>query len=162
MEKKILCVMAGYDNDTERYLAALQNRLYEKGFLGTHTRNLPQHITLATFPVEKESELVDLVTQASHEIKPFAITFNHIGLFGGSKCLFVAPDPNDGLFRLQERFGKSHNWTPHTTMLIDEPEVVFAALPFLAEDFRAFHGLVQNIHLYEFWPTRHILSLTFE
>ncbi len=106
MEKKILCVMAGYDDNTERHLAAMQNRLYEKGFSGTHTKNLPQHITLATFPVERESELADLVTRVSRETKPFAITFNHIGLFGGSKCLFVAPDPNVDLFRLQEHFGK--------------------------------------------------------
>jgi len=154
--------MAGYDDDTEKRLAAMQKRLYEKGFSGTQTRDLPQHITLATFPPERETDLVDLVTRASQETRSFAITFNHIGLFGGSKCLFVAPDPNHDLFRLQQRFGISHNWTPHTTMLIDEPEVVFAALPLLAESFGSFQGSVQNIHLYEFWPSRQILSLPFE
>ena len=161
MEKKILCVMAGYDDNTERYLAAMQNRLYEMGFIGTHTKGLPQHITLGTFPIEEETKLIDLVTRISQEIRPFDITFNHIGVFNGSEVLFVAPDPNSNLFNLKKDFGESYNWTPHTTMLIDKPENIYAALPVLAESFKSFQGSIQNIHLYEFWPSRHILSRTF-
>lgn len=161
MDKKILCVMAGYDDDTEQRLAAMQNKLYEKGFVGTHTKNLPQHITLGTFSTEKETELIDIVTRVSQEIKPFDITFNHVGIFNGSNILFVAPDSNSSLFKLKENFGESYNWTPHTTMLIDKPGNIYAALPFLAESFKSFQGSVQNIHLYEFWPSRHILSMTF-
>ena len=161
MEKKILCVMAGYDDNTERYLAAMQNKLYEKGFIGTHTKGLPQHITLGTFPIEEETKLIDLVTRISQEIRPFDITFNHIGVFNGSEVLFLAPDPNSNLFNLKKDFGESYNWTPHTTMLIDKPENIYAALPVLAESFKSFQGSIQNIHLYEFWPSRHILSRTF-
>lgn len=158
MERKFLCVMAGYDNNTERYLAALQGELYENGFIGSHTKDLPQHITLGTYAVGEEAEVIDLVTRVSQENKAFDITFNHIGIFSGSKVLFVAPDPNRSLFDLKERFGDSYNWTPHTTMLIDEPRCIFDALPLLAESFKPFKGSIQNIHLYEFWPTRHILS----
>lgn len=160
MDKKILCVMAGYDDETEQYLAAIQNKLYKNGFVGTHTKNLPQHITLGIFSVEKETEIIDLVTRVSKEIKSFDITFNHIGVFEGSNVLFVAPDPNSKLFILKEYFGDSFNWTPHTTMLIDNPEAIYKAVPIVAEDFKAFQGKVRNIHLYEFWPARHILSLT--
>lgn len=91
----------------------------------------------------------------------FDITFSHIGIFAGSKVLFVAPDPNNSLFALKENFGSSFNWTPHTTMLIDEPNIIFDALPIVAENFSAFQGELQNIHIYEFWPTRHIMSLPF-
>ncbi|WP_312433355.1 2'-5' RNA ligase family protein [Lacrimispora sp.] len=160
MEKKILCVMAGYDDKTEQYLASMQNNLYVNGFVGTHTKYLPQHITLGTFPIEKEAQLIDLVTRASQEIKPFDITFNHIGIFNGSEVLFVAPDPNNNLFILKESFGDSYNWTPHTTMLIDTPQNIYTALPILSDSFKSFQGTIQNIHLYEFWPSRHILSLS--
>ncbi|WP_040949037.1 2'-5' RNA ligase family protein [Gorillibacterium massiliense] len=161
MDKKILCVLAGYDDNTEQHLAAMQNKLYEKGFVGTHTKDLPQHITLGTLSVEKETELINLVIRVSQEIKPIDITFNHIGIFNGSNVLFVAPDPNSNLFKLKESFGESYNWTPHTTMLIDKPENIYAALPALAGNFKSFQGSIQNIHLYEFWPSRHILSRTF-
>jgi len=160
MDNKFLCVMAGYDDTTEEHLASIQNKLYEKDFVGTHTKNLQQHITLGTFSVEKEAELFNLVKKVAAETKSFKITFNHIGIFGGSNVLFIAPDPNKSLLKLKENFGESFNWTPHTTMLIDNAENIYAALPIVAENFVPFEGQVQKIHLYEFWPTRHILSLT--
>lgn len=46
MENKFLCVMAGYDDDTENYLAGIQKNLYAAGLTGQHTKNIPQHITL--------------------------------------------------------------------------------------------------------------------
>ena len=85
-----------------------------------------------------------------------------MGIFGGSSVLFIAPDPNRGLLELKERFGDSYNWTPHTTMIIDKPENVIKALPLVMNEFTAFSGKVTSLHLYEFFPTRHILSVDFE
>ena len=45
------------------------------------------------------------------------------------------------------------------SMLIDQPETIYRALPVLMEDFSAFQGRVHALHLYEFFPTRHILSV---
>ena len=56
MSDKALYIMAGYDDKTEKYLANIQNKLYENGYIGTHTKNLPQHITLGSFPTDKEEE----------------------------------------------------------------------------------------------------------
>ena len=156
---KFLCVMAGYDDATERYFSGIQNELYQKGFVGTHTKELPQHITLGSFPCTAEAAAALQVKAAMAEAAPFEITFSHIGLFGEAKVLFIAPDINRELLVLKEHFGGSQDWTPHTTMLIDEPEVVFSALPLVAARFRAFSGRVERLHLYEFWPTRHILSV---
>jgi len=161
MKDKFLCVMAGYDDNTEKLLADIQNKLYENGFDGNHTKGLPQHITLGTFPVDKESDIVALVTKIANETRQFEITFNHIGIFGGSKVLFIAPDTNYSLLQLKENFGECFNWTPHTTMLIDDVENINRAMPIVAEYFRSFKGQVQTIHLYEFWPTRHIMTLRF-
>ena len=63
MSDKALYVMAGYDDNTENYLANIQNKLYERGFIGTHTKNIPQHITLGSFSIDKESELKNLLQE---------------------------------------------------------------------------------------------------
>ena len=162
MADKALYILAGYDDKTEEYLSSIQNKLYERGFTGTHTKNIPQHITLGSFSTDKESELKNLLQDLSKQIKPFEITFNHIGIFGGSKVLFVAPDTNYKLLELKERFGDSYDWTPHTTMIIDNPDTIFEALPLVMKEFTAFAGKIASLHLYEFFPTRHILSVEFE
>lgn len=155
-EKKFLCVMAGYDSATEQRLSEWQKLLYAKGYVGEQTKDLPQHITLGTFPIAKEREVTELVERIAQKTNPFELTFNHVGLFGGSKVLFIAPDPNRELLALKENFGDSYNWTPHTTMLIDKPEVIYQALPIVAESFQAFSGNVDSLYLYEFWPARFI------
>ena len=162
MANKALYILAGYDNETDTHLSDIQNKLYDLGFTGTHTKNIPQHITLGSFPTEKEENLITELKKISKEISPFEITFNHVGIFGGSKVLFIAPDCNEALLKTKELFGSSYNWTPHTTMLIDEPDTVYKALPVVMENFSAFSGHVTELHLYEFFPTRHILSVTLE
>lgn len=157
-ENKILCVLARYDEQTEAYLAGIQQSLYDRGFSGTQTKDIFMHITLGTFSPADEEMLIAAMKHAA-ESPSFDITFNHIGIFGGSKVLFVAPNPNRELLSLKENFGFSDNWTAHTTMLIDEPEVIFRAVPVVSEHFRAFRGRVTSLHLYEFWPTRHIFSI---
>ena len=158
MDKKFLCVMAGYDEATENYLAGIQQKLYDIGYIGEHTKNLPQHITLGTFELEREEEIKALVRRIAKETKAFSITFNHVGIFGGAKVLFVAPDPNRSLLELKQLFGDSDGWTPHTTMLIDQPERIYEALPVVMEEFKAYKGKVTSLYLYEFWPTRFICT----
>ena len=162
MSDKALYVLAGYDEITDMRLSNIQNILYENGFTGTHTKNIPQHITLGSFPTEKETELIDLLQRLSIEVPSFEITFNHIGVFGGARVLFVAPDSNEQLLSLKEMFGDSYNWTPHTTMLIDNPDTIYKAIPFVMEKFSAFKGRITSLHLHEFFPTRQIVSIWFK
>ena len=159
MADKALYILAGYDSDTENRLSSMQNRLYEKGFSGRQTKNIPQHITLDSFPVEMEKELTARLQLLSRVTEEFVVTFSHIGIFGGAQVLFIAPDSNKDLLELKERFGTTDGWTPHTTMLIDEQEVLLQAAPIILEQFSAFSGKVTTLYLYEFWPTRHILSV---
>ncbi len=159
MKDKLLCVMAGYDDKTEKYLSEIQEKLYEKGFRGTHTKDIPQHITIGTFDLEKEDELVNLLNNIAQKTNSFEITFNHIGVFNGSKVLFVAPDTNKNLIELKEMFDDNIDWTPHTTMLIDEPNVIFEAMPIVLDSFESFKGKIDKVYLYEFWPANEILSI---
>jgi|GEM_PF-442506 len=157
--KNDLCVMLGYDEVTEKQLANMQEQLYRTGYRGTHNKDLPQHITLGIFPWEERDRLIALVERVAKQHHVFDITFNHIGIFGGAKVLFIAPDTSPSLLTLKECFESSYNWTPHTTMIIDESEKIFQALPILASHFTAFQGKVCKIYLYEFWPARAILTL---
>ena len=159
MANKALYILAGYDDATEKHLSGIQNALYAQGFVGIQTKNIPQHVTMGSFPVEKEEELVELLQKIAGEKEEFEVTFNHIGIFGGGKVLFVAPDVNKEMLELKEMFGPSRGWTAHTTMLIDEPEVVQKALPEVLKEFASFEGKMTTLHLYEFWPTRHIISV---
>jgi len=159
MTDRALYVLAGYDDRTEARLSDMQNKLYEHGFIGTHTKNIPLHITLGSFPTEREAELKALLVQAAEKTEPFEVAFNHIGLFEGAGVLFAAPDINEPLLRLKEAFGDSDGWTPHTTMIIDAADVIFEALPIIMKEFVPFRGKVTSLHLYEFFPTRYISTV---
>lgn len=151
--------MAGYDDHTEHYLSGIQKKLYAVGLTGQHTKDIPQHITLQTYPTEQEGEVVQRLQKIAAETECFDVCFSHIGIFTGGKVLFIAPDKDTDLIALKERFGPSFDWTPHTTMLIDEPENIQKALPLVMQAFASFNGKVTSLHLYEFWPTRHILTV---
>lgn len=157
--EKLLCVMAGYDGETERRVEALRQNLVEAGYVGRQTPDIPHHITLGSFGPSEEERVEALAGKAAAEIRSFPVTFNHIGVFGGSQVLFLAPDPNRELLALREMFGDSWNWTPHTTLLIDEPARLFQAAPLAAGSFQAFSGRVEALLFYEFWPARPISVL---
>lgn len=159
MENKFLCLMAGYDDDTENHLAGIQKKLYDAGLIGQHTKDIPQHITLQTYPPEQEAEVGQMLRKIADETRCFDVCFAHIGIFTGGKVLFIAPDKDTALIDLKEKFGPSFDWVPHTTMLIDEPENIYKALPMVVKEFSSFRGKVTCLHLYEFWPTRHILTV---
>lgn len=56
MVGKMLYVLAGYDQATQGRLAGMQDKLYAKGFCGEHTRGIPMHVTLGSFPVEGDAD----------------------------------------------------------------------------------------------------------
>ena len=151
--------MAGYDSQSEQQLVSFQNSLYQAGFDGTQTKNIPMHITMGTFPVEEEDKACALLRSIAADTQPFEISVSHVGVFAGSKVLFAAPDGRRELLALRERFGESHGWVPHTTMLIDRPETVHRALPVLMNAFFPLRGEITSLHLYEFFPARHILTV---
>ena len=161
MEDKFLCVMAQYDTETEQKLNEIQKLLADKGFVGKQTPNLPNHITLGNFSLSQEVLIKEKVKMASKQFHKFDIKLSNIGLFG-LDVLFIAPSVNHELLDLQQYFNHDFaddlGWTAHTTMLIDEHETIFKALPYVADNFKSFTGKIESVSLYEFWPTRFILE----
>lgn len=161
MKDRFLCVLAQYDFDTEKKLNEIQKALREAGFVGKQTQGLPNHITLGTFDPAMENELKEQIKELARRTHKIKTSFNNIGLFG-MEVLFIAPSVTHELLDLQSKFNNNYaygsSWTAHTTMLIDNPDVIQKALPVAAENFTPFSGYIESISLYEFWPSRFILE----
>lgn len=151
-EKTFLCAMAVYDGPTQERIEEIRARLVEAGFVGRQTKDLPHHITLGIFQPSEREEASAAMETALRQTRAFSVTFNHMGIFGGSQVLFLAPDTNRELLTLKEHFGSSRGWTPHTTLLIHEPQEVYKALPLALEGFKAFEGRVNGLLWYQFCP----------
>lgn len=162
MAEQFLTLMADLDEDSQAIMSGWYNSLKEAGFTGTQTPGLPYHISLATFPLEKEPEAVALMQKVAADFSPVSVHISHVGMFPGGKVLFGAPERNSAMEALQEACGKEniheYPWTPHATILIDEPEVVCAAVPVLMKSFYPFMGKITRLHLCAFWPTREIAT----
>lgn len=165
MAESFLTLMADYDHVAQFRMDGWYNALQHAGFTGTQTPNLNHHISLATFPLEAEEEAIALTRRIAAEFAPVEVHISHIGVFAGGRVLFAAADVNPALAALQcacsddRPLVHGHPWTPHTTMLIDAPETIRAALPTLLEKFEPFCARINRLHLCAFWPTREILSV---
>lgn len=163
MAEQFLTLMADLDDASQEIMLGWYNSLKDAGFTGTQTPGLPYHISLATFPLEKEQEASALMKKVAAEYAPVSVHISHVGIFAGGKVLFGAPELSPELAALHEACAKDtmqkYPWTPHATLLIDEPETVYAAVPVLMKSFYPFVGKISRLHLCAFWPKREIASV---
>ena len=64
MAEEFLTLMADLDGGAQARMAAWYGALREAGFTGKQTPGLPYHISLATFPLGKEQEAVEIMRKA--------------------------------------------------------------------------------------------------
>jgi len=163
MAEKFLTLMADFDDDSQKHMSEWYASLNNAGFVGTQTADLPYHISLATFPLDQEQEAVELTRKIASEFSPFTVHISHIGIFAGGKVLFGAPERNPMLDALHVACDNASDsktpWTPHATILIDEPKAICSALPLFVNLFYPFVGNITRLHLCAFWPTREIVSI---
>lgn len=164
MAESFLTLMADYCEEDQQRISIWYDALQQAGFTGTQTPGLNHHISLATFPVEAEAEAIALTRRVAAEFGPVHADIRHVGVFPGGKVLFAAPDMSPELTALQQACAgdrplNGYPWTPHTTMLIDTPEQIGAALPVLMEKFVPIRAKITHLHLCAFWPTREILTI---
>ena len=164
MAEQFLILMADLDDNSQTIMSSWYKSLNDAGFRGTQTPDLPFHISVATFPLEKEQEAIELTRKAAREFIQFPVHISHIGIFAPGKVLFAGPERNAELDLLHNACEISPDsqdlWTPHVTILIDEPTTVCNALPLLLNSFKPFVGWITRLHLCAFWPTREILSVS--
>ena len=163
MAEQFLTLMADLDDDSQAIMTAWYSSLNHAGFKGTQTPDLPFHISMASFLLEQEQEAIELAQKAAREFSPIPVHISHIGIFAPGKVLFGAPERNTELDLLHNACETNPDpqrpWTPHVTLLIDEPSTICEALPLVLKSFNPFVGRIIRLHLCAFWPTREILSI---
>ena len=162
MAEQFLTLMADLDPSAQQRMAAWYRSLREAGFEGTQTPGLPYHISLAAFPLAQEKKAAEILRSAAERFPSFPVHISHIGIFAPGKVLFGAPERNEPLEALhafcEPDQAPQRPWTPHATLLIDEPERVCAALPVLLRFFQPLEARITRLHLCAFWPTREIAA----
>ena len=163
MAEQFLTLMADLNKDTQNRMSEWYNVLKEAGFNGIQTPGLPYHISLTTFPLEQEQEAIELTERVAGEFTPIQVHISHIGIFAPGKVLFGGLERNANLELLHDACemnpDSQHPWTPHVTLMIDEPASICNALPMLLNSFHPFIGKITRLHLCAFWPTREIAAV---
>ena len=164
MAEQFLTLMADLDDHSQGILSGWYTDLRDAGFTGTQTPGLPFHISMASFSPVQEKAAAEETRRLGKAFSPIPVHISHLGLFAGGRVLFGAPDMNPpGLLQLHDAITISQRedrpWTPHVTILIDEPETVHDALRILIRSFHPFTAAITGLHLCAFWPTREIASV---
>lgn len=164
MAEEFLTLMADLDDESQLIMKNWYKELQDEGFSGVQTPDLPYHISLASFSLDKEAEVVNEMNELAKQFSEIPINISHIGLFAGGNVLFAAPDMNPpDLLELQQAIKTENNdkypWTPHATIIIDEADTIQKALPTLVKHFHPFVGKITKLHLCAFWPTREIATV---
>lgn len=160
MAESFLTIMAEYRESDQRKISVWRDALINAGFTGNQTPGLRHHISLATWSLDREAEAIEAVKNAAARFAPVDIAIRHVGVLPGGRTLVAAPDMSPQLSALQAACGDiivhGYPWLPHTTMLMDEPEQIAAALPILMKHFVPLSAKVNCLRLCAFWPTREI------
>lgn len=164
MAEKILDLMAVLDDESQERLGKWYENLVEKGFVGQQTKDIPYHVSLAIFDPSKEKDIVAEMEELSENFETIPVHISHIGIFAGCRVLYSAPDMNPAdLLSLRKAVKTETNeqypWTPHVTVLLDEPDIICEAIPLFIKDFEPFMAHITKLSLCEFWPTREILTV---
>ena len=155
---KALYVLAEFDKETQETLRGYYETLVSSGIIGTQTKDIPYHFTLGIYPIEDEAGISDKLDSICADVSGITVRFGHIGLFG-LNVLFLAPNVTRELLELHDRLSFENSieqfpWTPHATLLIDEPETIVKALPLVVEQLQPLTARIDKIGFYEFFPKR--------
>lgn len=156
---KFLTVYAVLDEDTQKYLKAIQEDLLQLGDAGTQTMGIPFHISLGSFPVEEEKVLAKRIAEISLVQKPFPVQLRAVNHFY-NRVLFLEPERTHELEKLQLAFDGNYAdgfpWHPHVTLFRGDVQSVEKAKEFIAGKFRPFLCQIVGLEMGEFFPTRWI------
>ena len=160
MDTKFLTVMAVLDENAQRILGEWQGRVLAAGLAGTQTMGIPFHISLGSYPPDREAELIRVIAATAAGHGAFSLAFSALDSFPNSRVLFARPEASAQLSALRGIFchdyPNSYPWVPHATLFCGEPAAVRAAREILTSRFRPFRARVIALEMGEFFPPRRI------
>jgi len=159
MDKK-LYLLAELDDNTQKIVRKFYGKILEENIIGTQTKDIPYHISLCSYSIENEKNIITLLNKIKGKFNVIEILFGGFGLFG-LNVLFFNPAMNKNLIELYDfcksnSYNKDNAFTAHMTLLIDEPDKIIKILPKISNEYKAFTGKIVSISLYEFFPKRFI------
>lgn len=123
--EQFLSVMAVLDEDTQRRLRQLQDQCTQRMGPGTQTAGIPFHITLGSYPVEAEEELVERIRRVCAGTAAFPLRLVGLQHFG-DRVQYVEPEECAALRALREQFANDYPqnfpWVPHATLYCDDEQ----------------------------------------
>ena len=124
-QEKFLTVYAVLDEVTQRELTQLQSDILKKYPSGTQTMGIPFHISLGSFSVSAQEDLIRRIDDCIKEICSFSIKLHALGHFNHN-VIFVEPETNETLIELHKRFkgnfADGFSWHPHVTLYCGKEE----------------------------------------
>ena len=158
---KFITVFAVFDDKTQSILNDYQRKVFNLGYVGTQTMGIPFHLTLGSFPVECEHELVSRIKETCQTNFEFDIKLDKVNHFNNS-VLFIEPEINEDLLKLHNIFDNNYAngfpWHPHATIFCGIEEEVKTAKELLEANFECLNARIVGIQMGEFFPTRMIIS----
>ena len=164
-DKRVLTVMAVFDNKTQELLSAIQSKIIENVGDGRQTMGIPFHLTLGSYPVESESEIVNKINEIAPVTKSFEILLVRYNTFS-DRVLFLEPTKPQELIGLRKSFecdyANGFDWVPHATLFCGEADEVIKAKSYLPEICEPIRTKIVGIELGEFFPPKKIIRIDFE
>jgi len=164
-DNKFLTVMAIFDDQTQKMLGYLQQNIIDTAGEGTQTMGIPFHVTLGSYPVSLEDEVVEKIRSVAAVTRAFPIKLLGYNSFGDS-VLFLEPTVTNELLSLRKSFecdyANGFEWVAHATLFCGaENRVRQAKVQAPSLDFPIEASIV-GIELGEFFPPRKITRIDFE
>lgn len=161
IQEKFLTVFAVFDDDTQQKLKALQDSVLSLGHKGTQTMGIPFHISLGSFKIEDERELIARIKEVCAQHFEFNINLDKVNHFN-NRVLFIEPSENKNLRSLHElfdnNFADGFPWHAHATIFCGSEEQVMEAKQCLNDSFKPIKAKIVGIQMGEFFPTRMIIK----
>ena len=163
--KKFLTVMAVFDDKTQERLAQIQSRIIENVGEGKQTMGIPFHLTLGSYPIDSESEIVAQIEKIASRSKPFDVLLVNYDTFS-DRVLFLEPTKPQELIDLRKSFERDYangfEWVPHATLFCGGEEEIGKAKAYLPEITEPISTKIVGIELGEFFPPNKIIRIDFE
>lgn len=164
MNPKFLTVYALLDDESQEVFEGYRKILLQKGIVGTQTNDIPYHISLGSYPVEKREELMEQVQTVCAQMSAFRVSLTHLADFGNC-VLFAEPKICPEILNLRSLFENDYPkvfpYHPHVTILQDSVPHVLLAKELLLPVYQKREAAIVGIELGEFFPAERIIQRRF-